>query len=73
MLTYSTNKRGETIEHHSDGVTLNFSYWECSCPGELANWIHHIDLKECTVCNASAEDHPNAYAEEVEMMLEEIA
>jgi hypothetical protein len=72
-LTYSFNNRGEVLEHCSDGITLNFSYWECSCPGDLSNWIHHYDIEECPKCNALQEEHPNAYAEEVEMMLEEIA
>ena len=68
-LTYSKNKRGETLEHCIDGLTLNFSYWECSCP---SNWIHHIDIKECPGCNAWEEDHPNARAEDVELMLTEM-
>ena len=69
MITYSTNKRGETLEHCSDGITLNFSYWECDCTGEVENWIHRIDVKQCPVCNALEQDHPTARALDVDIMV----
>ena len=68
-LDYSLNNRGEMLEHCSDGITLNLSYWECGCLG-LSYSIHEIDEEECPRCSALKEDHPNAYASDVEEMLE---
>ena len=70
-LDYSTNNRGEILEHCSDGITLNLSYWECGCDS-LCNSIHTVDVEECPRCGALKEENANAYAIDVEEMLEEL-
>lgn len=71
-LSYSTNDAGDTIETHSDGVVLNFSYWECICTGGLQAWIHHISKPMCTGCNYTIDDGASARNADVQHMIMEL-
>lgn len=63
MILDSTNKQGDTIEIHGDGIVLNHSYWECECG---TYWIKPITLTSCPKCNAHKSDCANAREQEVQ-------
>lgn len=65
-MTTTTNKRGETIENHENGIVLNLSYWDCECK---TNYIHPLKKQSCRKCGAEQDDQPNSRANEVENLL----
>ena len=63
MLEYSTNKQGDTIEIHSDGVILNFSFWDCGCED---NYIKPVAQKHCDACGSTIDDGASSREDEVQ-------
>lgn len=66
MIVDSTNKQGDKIEIHSDGVVLNHSYWECDCDH---SWIRAMSKSKCDDCGAYESDCANAREQEVQQFI----
>lgn len=68
----STQSGSNHIETIGD-ITLDTRYWDCECHTTDKKWafIHPKSEERCDKCGATADEQPDARAEEVEMMLVE--